>query len=135
VTAIPAGSRSLEEIEGKRWGSPGPDATPLAAEALRLRTVPVASLTAEDLRLLIGQQVGLSVLVPLAVQQLQRDPLAEGDYYPGDLLASLLRLPASFWAANPALAGRVRLLVAGLGDVPDEIVAPVRQFLQAEAPA
>jgi hypothetical protein len=133
VTATPAESLSLEQIEGKQWGPPGPGDTRLAAEVLRLRTVPVADLTTENLRLLIGQQVGLSVLVPLAVQQLQRDPLAEGDYYPGDLLASLLRLPASFWADNPALAGRLRLLVSALDDVPAEIAAPLRQF-QAQPP-
>lgn len=124
VCAFARDSRSLEEIEGRRWGPPDRDATRLAAEVHRLRTVPVADLTVEDLRLLIGQQVGLSVLVPLAVEELEGDPLAEGDYYPGDLLASVLRLPASFWADHPPLARRVRVLVAGLGDMPDEIEAP-----------
>jgi hypothetical protein len=133
VTATPAGSRSLDGIEGTSWGPPDPGGTRLVAEVHRLRAVPVADLTTENLRLLIGQQVGLSVLVPVAVEILERDRIAEGDYYRGDLLASVLRLPASFWADNPALAGRLRLLVAGLDDVADEVVAPLRQF-RANAP-
>jgi hypothetical protein len=34
VTATPAGSLSLEEIEGKQWGPPGPGDTRLAAGVL-----------------------------------------------------------------------------------------------------
>ena len=37
-------------------------------------------------------------MLPLAVQVLIRDPLAEGDHYPGDLLFNVLRLPDSAWS-------------------------------------
>jgi hypothetical protein len=67
---------SLEEIDGTPWGDPPPDATRLVATVHRLRRVPVGHLDAEGLRLLIGQQEGLDVLVPLAVEKLAVDPLA-----------------------------------------------------------
>jgi hypothetical protein len=46
---------------------------------------------------MIGQGKGLSFLVPLALDALDRDPLAEGDYYEGDLLKAVLSVDASFW--------------------------------------
>lgn len=32
------------------------------------------------------------------------DPLAEGDYFPGDLLLNVLRIDPSFWTTYPTLA-------------------------------
>ncbi|WP_370027602.1 contact-dependent growth inhibition system immunity protein [Planotetraspora sp. GP83] len=55
-----------------------------APDRHRLRTPgkPLADLTIEDLRLLIGQRIGLPCLVPIAVEWLDHDPMAEGDMYP-----------------------------------------------------
>ncbi|MFC7276617.1 contact-dependent growth inhibition system immunity protein [Paractinoplanes rhizophilus] len=40
-----------------------------------------------------------NTLVPLALDQVEQDPLAEGDFYPGDLLDALIRrVPDSYWA-------------------------------------
>ena len=39
--------------------------------------------------------------MPLAIERLETDPLAEGDYYPGDLLAAMLAVPANHWRAHP----------------------------------
>ena len=50
---------------------------------------------------MIGQGISLAVLIPLALERLKRDPLAEGDYFPGDLLKNVLQVDASFWRANP----------------------------------
>src|SRR5690349_12082144 len=88
---------SLEQIEGDRWGGPPAAATALVSAVHALRRTPVAELRVGDLRLLIGQRVGLPVLVPVALQALRSDPLVEGDYYPGDLLAAVLRIEPSFW--------------------------------------
>ncbi|ADL45323.1 hypothetical protein Micau_1770 [Micromonospora aurantiaca ATCC 27029] len=46
---------------------------------------------------MLGQEIGVPALLPLAVQVLLRDPMTEGDYYPGDLLSTVLRLPDSAW--------------------------------------
>ena len=58
---------SLEQIEGDVWGDPAPGATDLVTTVHRLRRKPVGALTAEDLRMLVAQQVGLDVLVPRAL--------------------------------------------------------------------
>jgi hypothetical protein len=52
---------------------------------------------------MIGQQIGLRYLVPIALQYLRDDPLAEGDYCPGDLLATILRVNSDFWQQRPDL--------------------------------
>jgi len=39
---------------------------------------------------MLGQEIGVPALLPLAVKVLLRDPVAEGDHYPGgDLLSSV----------------------------------------------
>tara|TARA_R110002095_G_scaffold179193_2_gene156432 strand:- start:57704 stop:58012 length:309 start_codon:yes stop_codon:yes gene_type:complete len=53
--------------------------------------------TTEDLRIMIGQQISLFFLVPLALEKLEEDPLAEGHCFHGDLLNAILGIPESFW--------------------------------------
>lgn len=115
----PDQSRSLEEIENDRWGDPPADATRLISAAYALRTRPVGALDAEGLRLLISQQIGQHTLIPLAIDQVERNPLAEGDFYPGDLLDALMRrVPESYWQAHEDQRARVRAVAEALD--PDE---------------
>ncbi|MEU9741164.1 contact-dependent growth inhibition system immunity protein [Micromonospora chersina] len=69
------------------------------------------------MRIMLGQEIGVPALLPLAVQLLLRDPFAEGDYYPGDLLSNVLRLPDPAWSSLRAerkrLASALAELVAG----------------------
>ena len=58
---------SLEQIEGNVWGDPPSGATHLITTVHRLRRKPIGTLTAEDLRMLIAQRLGLDVLVPRAL--------------------------------------------------------------------
>lgn len=95
---------TLERLEGKKWGdpeNPNDAPTPLIQKCLRLRRVPLRELTTENLRMLIGQQIGLEHLVPLALDRLAADPLAEGDFYPGDLLKSVVRVEPAYWQTHP----------------------------------
>lgn len=94
--------QSLEALEGDDWGDATFDSH-LVRECHRLRRVPLADLSAENLRILIGQQIGLRYLVPMALDLLRRDPFAAGDFYPGDLLMSVLRVESGFWRAHPEL--------------------------------
>jgi hypothetical protein len=103
---------SLEELDGQRWGDPPAGASRLVATVHTLRRKPVDLLSVEDLRLLLGQQVGMAELVPLALEHVEHDPLAEGDYYPGDLLAALLRLPGAYWTAHPDHRDRLDAVAA-----------------------
>jgi len=56
---------------------------------------------------LIGQNIGLRWLIPLALERLIEDPLAEGDFFPGDLLCAVLRADEDYWRANPRLHSTV----------------------------
>ncbi|MEV4345589.1 contact-dependent growth inhibition system immunity protein [Actinoplanes sp. NPDC049596] len=122
--------QSLEEIEGKAWGDPPADASRLVATVYALRRRPVGTLGIEGLRVLIGQKEGLETLVPLALDELERDPLAEGDFYPGDLLASVLRVPHSYWQRHSDQATRLRAVTdaVDLDDLDRETRAEIEAF-------
>ncbi|MFC4148585.1 contact-dependent growth inhibition system immunity protein [Micromonospora mangrovi] len=89
---------TIEEYERNVWPDPGPDATSLVRRCAELRRKPVADFTVEDLRVLLGQEIGVPALLPRAVAVLLRDPLAEGAYHPGDLLSNVLRLRDAAWS-------------------------------------
>lgn len=105
---------SLQEIEGDDWGDPPAGATRLVRTVHQLRRTPLGELDAEDLRLLISQKIGLDVLVPRTLTLLERNPLLEGDFYPGDVLAATLRIPSSYWSANPGQLTRIKHVIASL---------------------
>ena len=93
--------RTLQQLEGVDWGDPDPAATRLVTECHRLRRKPLVEFTAGDLRVMIGQEIGLPYLVPLALEVLEGDPLAEGDCFPGDLLAAVTGVGDDFWKGRP----------------------------------
>ncbi|MFI5490478.1 contact-dependent growth inhibition system immunity protein [Micromonospora echinaurantiaca] len=105
---------TIEQLERDVWPDPGPDATFLVRRCTELRRKPLAEFTVEDLRIMLGQEVGVLALLPLAVQVLLREPLAEGDYYPGDLLHNVLRLPDSAWSNLRAERERLASVLAAL---------------------
>ena len=92
--------KSLDEIEGVEWGAPEYDSH-LVVTCHELRKKPLDQFTVEDLRIMIGQDIGTVLLVPMALERLSDDPLISGDLFEGDLLASLARIPFAFWLKNP----------------------------------
>ncbi|MFG2697192.1 contact-dependent growth inhibition system immunity protein [Kitasatospora sp. NPDC048407] len=121
--------RSLEELERDRWSVPSGGETRLMATVRELRRKQIGGLTVEDMRLLIGQDAGLAYLLPLAVELLRADPLAEGDMYEGDLLAAVLTRSAEAWSGFPELGREVRLIVSELAEVPPALEREVEGFL------
>jgi hypothetical protein len=99
------------------------------ATVRELRRKPVGGLTVEEMRLLIRQDVGLAYLLPLAVEVLRGDPLAEGDMYEGDLLAAVLTRSAEVWSEFPDLGREVRLIASELADVPPALKREIDGFL------
>jgi hypothetical protein len=95
-------SKSLQQLEGEDWGEPTYH-THLIGECHRLRRIPLCDFTVENLRIMIGQDIGLEYLIPLALERLRADPYAEGDCYPGDLLVNVLGSDAGFWRRRPEL--------------------------------
>ena len=95
-------SKSIEQIEKKVWAEPEYHSQ-LALTCHRLRKKPLKDFTIEDLRLLIGQNMNPELLIPLALEELKENLLAEGDYYPGDLLYAVISCDPQYWQAHKDL--------------------------------
>ncbi len=102
---------TLEELEGARRPESG-FPSHLVQECQRLRKLQLRLFTVENLRIMLGQNLGSRYLVPVALEHLEAEPLVEGDFHPGDLLCNVLSLPGSFWAENPELRVRVAAVAA-----------------------
>ncbi len=103
-------NKSLQELENSDWGEPTYDSH-LVVTCHKLRRIPLKLFNIENLRIMIGQNIGLKFLVPLALKHLYSHPLAQGDFYPGDLLAALLRVEADFWTQHPDYCKEIHQIV------------------------
>jgi hypothetical protein len=85
-----------------------------------LRTKPLNEFSVEDLRIMIGQQLGLLRLTPIALRVLNENPWAAGDYYEGDLLAVVLSIKPEFWMVHTDLASELQGIVRDLDPLPSD---------------
>ncbi len=100
--------KSLFNLQKTHPDNPNETPTRLVARCAELIKIPLNEYSVEDLRLMIGQGLGLQYLIPLAIEKLNNDLFVEGDLYKGDLLANVLRVNRAFWKQNPDL--RVKLM-------------------------
>lgn len=89
-------NRTLTQIEGNDWGPPT-YGSHLVTTVHALRYKLLRDFTVEDLRIMIGQNFSLPILIPLAIERLRSNPSAAGDMYPGDLLLGVLRSDPEHW--------------------------------------
>jgi hypothetical protein len=64
---------------------------------------------------MIGQDIGTEYLMPKALDVLEVNPLADGDFYDGDLLHSLMKLygeQGKYWREHAKNLNRVRKVVS-----------------------
>ncbi len=94
--------KTIEQLEGVVYPLIT-DNTRLVNTISVLRKKPLKDYTIEDLRISIGQNVGLPYLIPVAIERLSKNILAEGDFYEGDLLSSVLTADRNFWQENKEL--------------------------------
>ena len=111
----PAREKTLTELEGEDWGPPTYNSH-LVTTVHRLRYVPINQFNIEDLRIVIGQHIGLPWLVPIALEHLEKDAFVSGDFYPGDLLKNVATIPKDFWASRRDLRDRAKRVVEGALD-------------------
>ncbi|WP_153348584.1 contact-dependent growth inhibition system immunity protein [Nocardia aurantia] len=111
--------RTLENIDGHIWGDPPVDATRLMKKVYSLRRKQIHAMTAEDLRVLLGQRENISVLVPRALALLEGNPLVQGDFYPGDLLVAALQVSDDYWSRHSDMAARLGNIIEQLRVVDD----------------
>ncbi|MFD7866445.1 contact-dependent growth inhibition system immunity protein [Streptomyces sp. NPDC057682] len=121
-------ARSLEELERAGCPEPSPDSSRLVTTAHALRRRPIGELTVEDMRLLIGQHMGLPHLLPLALEVLRENPMAEGHMYEGDLLSAVLTRNPAIWAEFPELGRELNEIVSKLADLPPDLQRKVERF-------
>lgn len=82
-------SKTLEHIENDYWGDPAYDSY-VVTTCHSMRKKPLQELTIEEIRLVVGQGFSLEVLMPIAIEKLKENILAEGDLYEGALLSNVL---------------------------------------------
>jgi hypothetical protein len=91
-------------------------------------TSPKSQLSVEDLRLLISREQSLSRYVPQAIDLLESNPLAEGDYYAGDLLHAVLDVDVSYWREHRDQWERVDEIVETYAFARSRLNAAVQAF-------
>jgi len=89
-------TKSFEALEKDYWGEPK-YGSHLTTTCHRLRKIQLKDFETEDLRIMIGQNIGLKYLIPLAIKTLEENILADGDFYEGDLLKSVLTSDIEYW--------------------------------------
>ena len=93
--------KSLESLENNTWPVLSSDeGSYLIKTGNSLRKKQLQDFTTEDLRIMIGQEIGLCFLIPLAIETLTDSLFAEGDMYEGDLLKNVLDVDTKFWDDN-----------------------------------
>ena len=104
----------------------------LVTTGLTLYEKPLKDFTVENLRVMIGQSIGLEFLIPLAIEVLEQNPFAEGDYYPGDLLSMVMQVEPNFWRTHQDLYWSVSEIVAGLSTIMKNLTDAIHRFDELE---
>ena len=93
--------KSLEILAKNIWPALGSDVSSYLIKTCNsLRKKQLQDFTTEDLRIMIGQEIGLYFLIPIAIETLTDNLFAEGDMYEGDLLKNVLDVDTKFWDDN-----------------------------------
>ena len=120
---------TLEELESYDCGEPETAPTAMVVRCMRLQKTPLHSLSDADVRLLIGQGIGLKYLVPKALGRLVVEPLLQTDYYPGDLLSALLRIRRDYWLQSPKELDCLRSIARSVSQHYGKVVGDCEDFL------
>jgi hypothetical protein len=102
---------SLEELEKDVWPPPDESATGLIKRAHILRKKSINDFTHADYRFMITQQMGTTYFLPNALKILVDEPFIESEYYPGDLLASVLNVQNDLLDANQNTASALAMML------------------------
>ncbi|MBZ9639855.1 contact-dependent growth inhibition system immunity protein [Streptomyces sp. PSKA30] len=122
--------KSIEELEGDRWPDPPMDTTAMVWRVSELRRRPIKDLAVEDLRRLIGQDIGLRWLLPVALDFLRETAPEESvtGWYDDDLLSAVITRKEPVWRSTPELAQHLDETVRMLTDLSPYIQQAVDDF-------
>lgn len=110
---------------------PDEEDSQVVRRSYQLMSLPIDEFQVEDVRLCVSQRLGLIAVIPKAIEMLGNDLLCEGDYYPGDLLAAVLKLDERDWKGSEA---ELEKFIVLLGDVEAQVSASdfLADFMKAE---
>lgn len=121
--------KSIEELEDYHWEDSDFDSY-VVQTCQRARKKPLSQLSGEEVRLLLGQKIGLRWLIPVALSIVDDDPLVQITYFEGDLLLQLFRLSDEDWEHNRedlecfrAIIRENLSLIRSCREIPDELLA------------
>jgi len=98
---------TLNEALGWKPASPDSAPTGLVRRAITLLDAPITEFSAADIGFLLRQRIGVEILLDRALDLLEYDPIVEAEYYPGDLLCAVLRVPPQHFAGNDVREVRI----------------------------
>ncbi|WP_405799239.1 contact-dependent growth inhibition system immunity protein [Streptomyces sp. NBC_01506] len=133
MNGTPDQGKSLEDLEGVSWPEVPQNATGLMRAVYAMRKRPIGSLSAHEMARMIGQDVGLPWLLPLALEILQdtAQEQSDGGFYDDDLLTAVLTRGSEIWRSFPDLVGEVKELLDILDDKSPYIQSSIRDFFEA----
>ena len=115
-------TKTLEQLEGVTWPEPDKEGdTNLVIKCHDLRKRPIEAMTDEELRVMIGQSIGLDHLIPVALRRLEANPFSSGDLYPGALLVALLSVSKDWWRGNPDAEATIHDVLFQIDELRDSI--------------
>src|SRR5215510_933494 len=89
-------NKSIEELENDFWDEPEFNSS-LVINCHAYRKIPLNQIKPEQIRLLMGQDIGIKHLLPLALKILEDNPHFECAFFPGDLLLEVSGIKAFYW--------------------------------------
>jgi len=123
---------TLEQLENDVWDETELHSD-LVRECYRLRKLPLSEFSNENLSIMLCQGIGVIHLLPLAIDVLVKNQLAEGDSYQKDLLCSVLRLPDEIWIIYPKLLTDLKVSIESIREIPQEIADELKEFMSHNA--
>ena len=123
---------TVEQLDGEVWPHSDFDSY-VVQTSQAVRKKPIRSLSDEELRLAVGQRIGLEWLVRLALERLRENPLRSGDFYPGDLLHNVLEVPSAFWASHDAEREALMAILKSLDSRRSDLVPSLRSAISSFA--
>ncbi|MCK0137423.1 contact-dependent growth inhibition system immunity protein [Arenibacter sp. S6351L] len=103
--------KSIKQLEKDYSTDPSEFPTGLVENCYKYRKIPIEDLNIEQLRLLISQKIGIEYLIGIVLKTLERNAIAEGNLYEGDLLIAVSKIPSEFWKENKKEFGIFKRIV------------------------
>ncbi len=99
-------TKSIEELSGYCWlESDFGSHVVMTSHAMRRK--PLDELSLEDIRMGTMQHIGPTYLIPVAIEAVENDPMAESFNFPAEITLQLL-LPHEYWVWHPTLGDRLQ---------------------------